>query len=62
MAESYLETSDEFEYFSEWYEERYGKELNIVVFKIPISNLDINLLKIDTNQKLNDETEPTFFL
>ena len=34
VAESYLEASEEFEAFSEWYEERYDKELNIVVFKI----------------------------
>ena len=34
VAESYLEASEKFEDFSEWYEERYDKELNIVVFKI----------------------------
>lgn len=61
VAESYLEASEKFEDFSEWYEEKYNKELNIVVFKIPTSNLDIRLLKIDTNQLLDDETEPTYF-
>ena len=61
VAESYLEASEKFEDFSEWYEERYGKELNIVVFKIPTSNLDLRLLKIDTNQLIDDETEPTYF-
>ena len=61
VAESYLDASDEFETFSEWYEERYGKELNIVVFKIPTSNLDLRLLKIDTNQLIDAETEPTYF-
>lgn len=61
VAESYLEASEKFEDFSEWYEERYDKELNIVVFKIPTSNLDLRLLKIDTNQLIDAETEPTYF-
>ena len=43
------------------YEERYDKELSIVVFRIKIDDLNVNLLSIDTNQQLDDETDPTYF-
>lgn len=54
VAESYLDSSDEFYEFAEWYEEKYGKELNIVVFKVNISDLDKSLLSIDENQMVDD--------
>ena len=43
------------------YEEQYDKELSIVVFRIKIDDLNINLLSIDTNQQLDEETSPTYF-
>ena len=61
VAESYLETSESFEELSEWYEEKYGKELEIIVFRIKLSDLDQNLLSLDENQIQDDETDPTFF-
>lgn len=61
VAESYLETSESFEELSEWYEEKYGKELEIIVFQIKLSDLDQNLLSLDENQIIDDETDPTFF-
>lgn len=54
VAESYLDSSDEFYELAEWYEEKYGKELNIVVFKVKISDLDKSLLSIDENQMVDD--------
>lgn len=61
VAESYVETSEYFEDLSDEYEERYDKELEIVVFKIKKSNLNPSLLHVDTNQKCDDESEQTFF-
>ena len=61
VAESYVENSEYFEELAEMYEDRYDKELEIVVFKINVNDLDINLLSIDTNQLVDDETDPTFF-
>lgn len=61
VAESYLETSESFEELSEWYEEKYGKELEIIVFRIKLSDLDQNLLSLDENQIQDDEIDPTFF-
>lgn len=54
VAESYLDSSDEFYELAEWYEEKYGKELNIVVFKVKINDLDKSLLSIDENQMVDD--------
>ena len=62
VTESYVENSEYFEELAEMYEDRYDKELGIVVFKIDINDLDINLLSIDTNQLVDDETDPTFFI
>lgn len=56
-----METSESFEELSEWYEEKYGKELEIIVFRIKLSDLDQNLLSLDENQIQDDETDPTFF-
>ena len=61
VAESYLEASEEFEELAEWYEERYGKELEIIVFQIKLSDLDQKLLSLDKNQIQDDEIDPTFF-
>mgnify|MGYP003289123643 CR=1 FL=1 len=61
VAESYLEASEYFEELSENYEDRYGKELGIVVFKININDLDESLLSIDENQMLDDNIDPTYF-
>lgn len=61
VAESYLETSESFEELAEWYEERYGKELEIIVFQIKLSDLDQTLLSFDENQIRDDENDPTYF-
>lgn len=61
VAESCVETSEAFEELAEKYEERYGKELNITVFQIKVSDLDVNLLSIDTNMMMDDNTDPTYF-
>lgn len=61
VAESYVENSESFEELSDAYEERYDKELSIVVFRINIDDLDKNLLSIDTNQSVDEDTEPNYF-
>ena len=61
VAELYLETSESFEELAEIYEEKYGKELEIIVFRIKLSDLDQNLLSLDENQIQDDEIDPTFF-
>lgn len=61
VAESYVENSEEFEELADIYEERYDKELEIIVFRINVADLDPERLSIDTNQLLDDETDPTFF-
>lgn len=61
VAESYVENSEAFEELADMYEERYDKELEIVVFRIKVDDLDQNLLSIDTNQITDDDTDPTFF-
>lgn len=61
VAESYLDASEEFEELAEWYEERYDKELEIIVFQIKLSDLDQTLLSFDENQIIDDENEPTYF-
>ena len=56
VAESYLDTSEEFEELCEKYEE----ELEIVVFRINTSDLDLSLLSEDKNQmQEGDESEKT---
>lgn len=59
VAESYLEGSDDFEDFAEQYEERYDKELKIVVFEIPVSVLDKTKLTVDKN--VDVDSDHTFF-
>ena len=61
VAESYVETSEAFEELAEKYEERYGEELTITVFQVNVSDLDVNLLSIDTNMMLDEKTDPTYF-
>ena len=61
VAASYLETSEEFEELAEQYEDRYDKELEIIVFEINTKDIDLSKLHIDTNQLLDDETDPTYF-
>lgn len=61
VAESYLESSEEFEELAEWYEERYDKELEIIVFQIKLNDLDKTLLSFDENQIRDDENDPTYF-
>ncbi|WQJ53524.1 MAG: hypothetical protein [Wendovervirus sonii] len=61
VAESYVENSEAFEELSDIYEERYDKELEIVVFKINIKDLDLSLLSIDENQLVDEDTDPTYF-
>lgn len=59
VAESYVENADYFDDLSDAYEERYNKELEIIVFEVKISDLDLNLLSIDENNQ--DDEDPTFF-
>lgn len=55
VAESFLECSEEFEEFAERYEERYNKELEIIVYQINTNDLDISKLKIDTNNNVDED-------
>ena len=43
---------------AEEYEAKYDKELEIVVFAVNTSGLDLSKLTIDTN---NDSEDPTYF-
>lgn len=61
VAESYVETSEYFEELADTFEEKYDKELEIVVFKVNICDLDKNLLSIDSNQQITDDTDTTYF-
>lgn len=61
VAESYVENSEAFEELSDMYEDRYDKELEIVVFGINVSDLNFDLISLDSNQQLDSETDPTFF-
>lgn len=61
QAESFLEASEEFNDYCEWYEERYDNEVEIIVYEIPIDCLDLNLLHIDMNMDANSDDELTFF-
>lgn len=55
VAESYVEASESFEELSDAYEERYGKEMPIVVFRINVDDLDKNLHKlVEKNAKSLD--------
>lgn len=61
VAESYVESSDYFDELAEIYENKYGKELDIIVFKINVNDLNQNLLSIDSNQYHDGETDLTYF-
>ena len=61
VAESYVESSDAFEELADSYEDRYGKELEIVVFRVDVNDLDMNLLEIDSNLQSDDEADTTYF-
>ena len=50
--------SDSYWNLAEEYEAKYDKELEIVVFAINTSDLNLSKLSIDTN---NDSEEPTYF-
>lgn len=56
-----LKNSEQFEELSDVYEERYGKELEIVVFAVKVSDLNRELLSIDTNQQYDEEGHPNYF-
>lgn len=68
VAESYLEGSDQFEEFAEEYEDRYEKELEIIIFQIKTSDLDLDKLSLDSNNIYDEDDEnseedidPTYF-
>lgn len=61
VAESYVENSEAFEELADKYEERYDKELEIVVYQINIKDLDPALLSIDSNNKQQDDDVSTYF-
>lgn len=61
VAESYLESSEEFDKLAEVYEKKCGKELEIVVFMVDVRDLNPSLLSVDTNQISDDGIPPTFF-
>jgi len=48
-AASFIEGSEIFEELEEKYEERYGKELEIIVFRVKIKDLDFNKISFDFN-------------
>lgn len=60
-AESYIEVSDAFFELSDEYMDRYDRELEIVVFRVKVSDLDPDLLSIDKNNMDNDEYASSFF-
>lgn len=61
VAESYLDSSDKFADFAEWYEDKYDKELDIIVFQIKVFDLRLDLLSIDNNQSIDDNMVNTYF-
>ena len=61
VAESYVENSETFEELADAYEERYGKELEIVVFAVRVDDLNEDLISLDSNQDVGEDDEPTFF-
>lgn len=60
-AYSFLDASDEFWDFADEYEDRYDKELEIVVFAINTADLDISKLYVDENNNTDDEDSITYF-
>lgn len=61
VAESYLDSSEGFYELADEYEEKYGKELEIIVFSVDVSALDGELLSFDENQQYGEDGVPTFF-
>lgn len=61
VAESYVETSEDFDEMAEDYEYRYNKELEIVVFRVDIKDLSLDLLSKDENLICDDEASATYF-
>lgn len=61
VAESYVDCSEVFEELSDKYEEKYDKELEIVVFTVSVKDLDVNLLSLDKNQYADEDSDLTFF-
>ena len=61
VAESFVEASEDFEDMAETYECRYGRELEIVVFRVDIKDLSLDLLSKDENLICDDEVCPTYF-
>ena len=51
-------SNNKFLQLPDYYEAKYDKELEIVVFAINTSDLNLSKLTIDTN---NDSEEPTYF-
>ena len=58
VAYDFLDSSDDYWEFAEEYEAKYDKELEIVVFAVNTSDLDLSKFTIDTN---NDSEDPTYF-
>lgn len=58
VAYDFLDSSDDYWELAEEYEAKYDKELEIVVFAVNTSGLDLSKLTIDTN---NDSEDPTYF-
>lgn len=58
VAYDFLDSSDDYWELAEEYEAKYDKELEIVVFAINTSDLDLSKLAIDSN---NDSEDPTYF-
>lgn len=61
VAESYVEASEAYEELADRYEEMYDKELEIVVFRVEVKDLDSDLLEVDTNQQSDDDGSTTYF-
>lgn len=58
VAYDFLDSSDDYWDLAEEYEAKYDKELEIVVFAINTSDLNLSKLSIDTN---NDSEDLTYF-
>jgi hypothetical protein len=61
VAESYVESSEDFDDMAENYEILYDEELEIVVFRVDIKDLSLDLLSKDENLKCDDEESATYF-
>lgn len=59
VAEDFLDSSDEYWELKENLEERYGKEISIVVLEIDTKSLDLSRLSIDENN--SNDNDLTYF-